>query len=258
MHISEVEYIIERELRETVQKHFPLDWKEDVLTHDLAIRLRNRLHRMTLFGTRFPMEVEWEVYKLHGKRETSFGDVGLLFRYKIPGGDVIEAAGFIEAKLRARDSARSSQVRPDQVTRILARSPQTSLLLYDYNAVSVLDASFTFDPDYNFIIHSRWLHPALTHARITHGPVLPLQLATAVGQYDDTLYRFCHSLSHQFVNRYFHLHDLDFSETAIRALKGFPTDLGSPNIVMYIRAAPQGQELPEPVTPNDNLYGSIE
>jgi hypothetical protein len=252
-----MEYIIERELRETVQKHFPLDWKEDLLTHDLAIRFRKRFHRMTLHGTRFPIQVEWEIYKLHGKRETSYGDIGLLFRYELPAGGLIEGAGFIEAKLRARDSTRFRQVRTEQVARILARSPHTLLLLYDYNAVSVLDSSFVLEPDYKFFIH-RWSHPIMTHARVTHGPVLPLQLAAAVNQYDDTLYRLCHSLSHQFSRRYFHLHDLDFSQQAIQAVKGFPANIGSPNILMIIRAAPEGRELPEPFRPRDDLYGGIE
>ncbi len=257
MHTLELEHLIELELRGTVQKHFPLDWKEDLLTHELAIRFRKRFRRMTLSGTPFPMQVEWEIYKLHGKRETNHGDIGLLFRYKLPTGALVEGAGFVEAKLRARDSTKFSQVRPDQMTRILARSPHTFLLLYDYNAVSVLDDTFGPAPEYEFPVPG-WSYPMMTHARVTHGPLLPLELAAAVNQFDDTLYRFCHSLSHQFSRRYFHLHDLDFSPSAIQAVKGFPADLESPNFVMVIRAAPEGRDLPEPFRPNDNLYGGIE
>jgi len=84
--------------------------------------------------------------------------------------------------------------------------------------------------------------------------VLPLQLAAAVNQYDDTLYRFAFSLSHQLTRRYFHLHDLDFTETAINAIKGFASELGSPNIIMVVRAAPRGQELPEDFRPNENQF----
>jgi hypothetical protein len=88
--------------------------------------------------------------------------------------------------------------------------------------------------------------------------VLPLQLAATINQYDDTLYRFAHAFSHQFVWRYLQLHDLDFSETAVSAVKGFPGELGAPNHVMVIRAAPIGQELPEGFAPNANLYGTLE
>jgi hypothetical protein len=137
------------------------------------------------------------------------------------------------------------------VTRILARSLATRLLLYDYNAVLVLDSTSDHE-DYDFFPHHRRYHGS-PFARVTHGPVLPLQLAAAVNQYDDTLYRFAHSLSQQFTRRYFHLHDLDFTEAAIRAVKGFPSELGSPNIIIVVRATPQGQELPEGFKPGENF-----
>jgi hypothetical protein len=41
MHILEMEQYMEHELREAATRHFPLDWKEDAITHDLLIRLRN-------------------------------------------------------------------------------------------------------------------------------------------------------------------------------------------------------------------------
>ncbi len=257
MHILELEYRIERDLRDIIQSHFPLDWKEDVLTHELAKSFRSHLRDTILYGTQYPLSIDWEIYKLHGTRETAHGDIGLLFRYKLPTGTVVEGAGFIEAKIRGRDTTKFLQVRHDQVTRILARSPQTRLLLYDYNAVTVLDSALDLDEDSGFLSHR---HPrrGAPYARVTHGPVLPLQLAAAVNQYDDTLYRFAFSLSHQLTRRYFHLHDLDFTETAIKAVKGFPGELGSPNIIMVVRAAPRGQELPEDFRPNDNHFSVID
>lgn len=257
MHILKFEYVIERELREIIEERYPLDWKEDVITHELALRFRSRFQRITLHGTRYPLEVEWEVYKLHGSRETAHGDIGLLIRYKLPTGTLLEGAGFLEAKIRALDSSSFPQARPDQVKRILARSPQTRLLLYDYRPVPVLDEPFDIDFDWDFFPHPLYRRH-LDRSRVTHGPVLPLQLAATINQYDDTLYRFCHSLAHQFSRRYFHLHDLDFSQSAIQTVKGFPTDLGSPNIIMVIRAAVRGQELPEEFRPSDDRYGSIE
>lgn len=255
MHILEFEHRMERNLRDIVQGHFPLDWKEDVLTHELVKSFRDIFRNTTLYGTQYPLNIEWEIYKLHGTRETDHGDIGLLFRYKLPIGNIVGRAGFMEAKLRGRETTKFLQVRHDQVTRILARSPQTRLLLYDYNAVSVLDSVSDHD-DYDFPHHRRY-HGS-PFARVTHAPVLPLQLAAAVNQYDDTLYRFAHSLSHQFTRRYFHLHDLDFSESAIKAVKGFPTELGSPNIIIVVRASPQGQELPEEFHPSDNRFSVIE
>jgi hypothetical protein len=257
MHILNFEHMIERELREIIEERYPLDWKEDVITHELARRFRNHFRRITLHGIRYPLEVEWEIYKLHGSRETAHGDIGLLIRYKLPAGTLLEGAGFLEAKLRDRNSSRFFQARPDQVNRILARSPQTRLLLYDYRPVPVLDEPFDSDFDWDFLPHP-FYRKHLDRSLVTHGPVLPLQLAATINQYDDTLYRFCYSLAHQFSRRYFHLHDLDFSQPAIQTVKGFPTELGSPNIIMVIRAAVRGQELPEEWLPSGDRYRAIE
>lgn len=259
MHLHYFEYLIERELRDVVIAHFPLDWKEDVITHELARRFRSHFSTVQLEGLKFPLQMEWEVYKLHGPRESAHGDVGVLIRYRLPTGTVVEGAGFLEAKARARDSTKFLQVRHEQVSRILALSPQTRLLLYDYRPVAVLDDSSDYDPDWDFFPHRMMKRPlSIGQSRVTHGAVVPLQLAAAVNQYDETLYQLSYSLSHQFSRRYFNLHDLDFSEAAVRAVKGFPGDLGSPNIVMVIRASIVGQELPEPFRPNDNLYIGLE
>lgn len=255
-HILEFEEAVERGLQEITQKHFPLDWKEDVLTHRLAICFRDTFREITLHGTRHPLDLEFEVYKLHGHRETSHGDIGVLIRWKLPAGTVIEGAGFLEAKLRARDSTRFMQVRHQQVSRLLSRSRYTHLLLYDYNPITILDSRGDPYPDEEFLLR-RW-RPHQRYARVTHGAVLPLPLAAAINQYDDSLYRFCHSLAHQFSRRYFYLHDLDFRDRAVKAVKGFPEDVGSPNIVLVVRAAVQGHELPERVRPNSNLYAPLE
>lgn len=262
MHVIEMEAFIERELSEAVQRHYPLDWKEDAITHDLMIRLRDRFRETTLHGLRYPIQLEWEAYKLHGLREQSYGDIGVLLRYRLPSGADIEAAGFFEAKLRARDSAKFLQVRHEQVQRILERSPHTRLLMYDYNAVPVLPGGS--DVDLGFHPHRRpGVWPG--HAPVTHGPVVPLELAAAVNQYDDGLYRFAHSFSFQLTQRFFQLHDVDFSEAAVSAVKGFPAELSarddalrSPNVVMVVTAAVLGQPLPERFAPNDNVYGRLE
>ena len=253
MHIFELDYRIERDVRDIIGGHYPLDWKEDVISHELARRFRGYSH-FTLQGLRNPLDVEWEIYKLHGRRESNHGDFGLLFRSRLPSGEVIEGAGFMEAKIRGRESTKFHAVRHEQITRILERSPQTRLLLYDYNPVAVIDTDHDI-----YGLERFWDRKMLLrggNSLVSHAPVMPLQLASAINHYDDSLYRFCHSISHQFTRRYFNLHDLDFSESAVNAVKGFPSDLGSPNFVMIIRSAIQGQELPEPH--RMNLYGDFE
>lgn len=247
---------MEYELAQAVQRHYPLDWKEDAITHDLLIRFRRQFSETTLEGLRYPLQLEWEVYKLHGSREISYGDIGMLIRYRLPSGVDVEAAGFLEAKVRGRESTKFNQVRHEQVSRILARSPYTRLLLYDYNAVPVLGGD-GFDPEWDWHPHP-FRRRRLEYATVTHGPTLPLELAAAVNQFDDGLYRFAHSLSHQMTRRFFQLHDVDFSEAAVKAVKGFPSDLRATNYVMVVRGAALGQGLPELFVPNDNVYGRFE
>jgi hypothetical protein len=255
MHVVELEYSIEQAVRDAVQRHFPLDWKEDPITHDLLIRLRDVLRQVTIHDLRTPLLLECEIYKLHGRREATYGDIGLLVRYTLPAGGSVEGAGFLEAKVRGRDTTKFPQVRHEQVARLLARSPQTRLLLYDYNAVSVLSPA---DVDRTWDLFPHHYRYAPSRASVSHAPVLPLQLAATINQYDDTLYRFAHAFSFQLVWRYLQLHDLDFSDAAVQAVKGFPGELGSPNHVLIIRGAPVGQELPEEFVPNTNLYTRLE
>ncbi len=163
---------------------------------------------------------------------------------------MVEGTGFIEAKLRGRDTTEFLQVRQKQVNRILTRSPLTRLLLYDYNAVGVLDAA---EP----MLMAWPIIPTGAYAPATHGPIMPLQLAATIARYDHTLYRFCHPFSHQFSRRYFQLHDLDFSPAAVGAVKGFPAELGTPRYSMVISMAPVGQELPGAEL-NGDLFGIVE
>lgn len=154
MHIVEIEGRMEYELAEAVQRHYPLDWKEDSITHDLMIRYRIAFREVTLQGLRYPLQLEWEVYKLHGRESTKF-----------------------------------HQVRREQVHRTLARSRHTRLLLYDYNAVPVLGGDAGFDPDWDWHPHpSR--RRQMGQVPVTHGPTVPLEVAAAVNQFDDGLYRF--------------------------------------------------------------------
>lgn len=256
MHIVELEAIMEHELAEAVQRHYPLDWKEDAITHDLLIRWRRNFQQITLSGVRYPVNIEWEIYKLHGRRETTYGDVGVLVRYRLTSGTDVEGAGFLEAKARGRDSTRFPQVRHEQISRLLSQSRHAHLLLYDYHAIPVLDVADGYDAYSAFFPHH--FDRSLGHARVTHGATVPIELAEAVNQFDDGLYRFAHSLSHQFTRRYLQLHDLDFSDVAVQAVKGFPGTLDSPNFILIIRAAVLGQELPDALVPNDNLYGRLE
>lgn len=258
MHLIQVQWGIEQRITRTIEQHFPLDWKEDPITHRLMIELRDEFKHNRLQGVRgreSDTQLEWEVYKLHGSRETAYGDVGLLVRQRMPDGAVLEGAGFLEAKVRGRDTNKFLQVRHDQVTRLLSSSTACRLLLYDYNPVTILDYQ-------DELLSQNYWHPHEPYRfqgrRTTHAPVLPLALAAALNVYDDSLYSYCHSLSYQICRRYLAMHDLDFTAPAIAAVRGFATAIGAPRYIIVVDLTPFGQEPPEPFRPNDNLYGALD
>lgn len=57
MHVLELERIIERELSEAIQSHFPLDWGEDPITHEFAIRLRRYFKDTEVRGLSLPLRL---------------------------------------------------------------------------------------------------------------------------------------------------------------------------------------------------------
>lgn len=254
MHILDLEELLEEELKSLIIENFPLSWKEDVISYDLAKRLQTRFSETQLDGAQYPVKIYWEIYKLFGGPEVDHGDLGILVRYRLLEGNLVEGAGFLEAKLRDRNSSKFKQVREKQCIRQLERSPQTRLLLYDYRPAVVLDYPAEVSHWSRF---PAWSYRRDSRSLVSHGPNLPLELAVTIGKYDDSLYRFCYSFSQQFTRRYFNLLDLDFSEKAIQAVKGFPSKLGRPNIVMVIRIA-EGPAPSEEFQPNDNLYRRLE
>src|SRR5678816_4591409 len=105
MHLLNFENLLEEEFKSLIIENFPLRWKEDVISHDLAKRLQTNFSQTELEGAQYPVTINWEVYKLFGQPEVDHGDLGILVRYKLLGGALVEGAGFLEAKLRDRKSS---------------------------------------------------------------------------------------------------------------------------------------------------------
>jgi hypothetical protein len=165
------------------------------------------------------LTIAWEFYRLSGDPEYDHGDIGILVRRRLPDGKSIEGAGFLEAKIREVKSGRFKPPRK-QSKRILARSPKTQLLLYDGTPVPVLEDVSDSGP-WNWYPYSE----QTSRTPISYGPVLPFDLAIALGHFDGSLYLpYCHSFAQQFTRRFFNLLDLDFS--AIKAVKGIPESWG--------------------------------
>jgi hypothetical protein len=255
-HVFEFERFIEQVLRESIAEKYPLDWKEDTITGTFLPRLRSRLPEVNLYGLRYPLTIKWEFYKLHGTAETQHGDIGLLVQYLLPNGQILEGAGFLEAKARDRNSAKFPQVKFSQLNRIQKKTPLAQLLLYDYNQATVLDGLEDFFGDRNGFYYMDPTYESV--AKTTHSPLLPIALAIGVGKYDDSLYRFCHSFGHQLTRRFIQMRDLDFSKALIDVVKGFPGKIGAPRHIMVIQISPAGKGIPEKVIPSPERYSILE
>jgi hypothetical protein len=200
-------------------------------------------------ASQYPLTLAWEFYKLSGTPEYDHGDIGILVKRKLPDGRSIEGAGFLEAKIREVKSGRF-KIPPKQSKRILTRSPRTQLLLYDHNPVPVLD----YLPDSG---PWNWYRYSDSRSPVSHGPVLPFDLAIAIGQFDGSLYRYCHSFAQQFTRRYFNLLDLDFRTKAIETVKGLPGKFQSPRIILVLRIASRPENLPEEVRQMSNSIAPL-
>lgn len=249
MHIIDFENLLEHQLETAIRKCFPLLWRENTVSEQLALELPAKFKTINLVGGLYQLTIAWEFYKLTGTPEYDHGDIGILVRRRLADRNVIEGAGFLEAKIRDAKSGKFT-MRSKQSKRILTQSPHTQLLLYDHNPVPVLDY-FPNSMAWGWVPYPR--DPELRSV-ISYGPLLPFNLAAAIGQYDGSLYRFCHSFSQQFTRRYFSLLDLDFRTGAIQAVKGFPGKFGSPNIILTLRIAATEEDLPEDVRPLSERY----
>jgi hypothetical protein len=142
MHVLELEYEMEQVMRDSVPRHHPLDWNENSITHHLVIQLRKIFRHTILQGVRFPVELMWEIYKFSGKPETDHGDIGLLFRYRLPTGNTIDGAGFLEAKIRGRGSNKFPHVGQNRSTVFLPAHPKrgcfsTITILFQFGAIQM-------------------------------------------------------------------------------------------------------------------------
>jgi len=255
IHVVEFENWIERTASQIIGENYPLTWKEDQITIELVKRIQSDLKEVELVGMRDLIRIEWEAYKLSGKPETAHGDIGVLIQYTLPTGNLLEGAGFLEAKVRSKDSSKFKEIKPAQLTTILSQSPYSKLLLYDYEKFPTLD-SLGFTTYSN--AHPWYLNDAPALARTSNVGVVPMNVAKRYTSRDTILYRFAFSLSHQLTSRYFQMQDLDFSDTAINAVKGFPGTQGGPRVVLVIKICPPGKEFSKESGPHHETYQRIE
>lgn len=98
MHVLGFERFLESQLGDVIEECYPLTWVEDDISLTLAKRLTSKLRSQTISstGSRYPLTIAWEFYKLRQTPERDRGDFGILVRRKVPEGNIIEGAGFLK------------------------------------------------------------------------------------------------------------------------------------------------------------------
>jgi len=240
---------LEREINAVMEQAWPHDWNEDFLTRSLLRQIHGHLRsRPYLYGSE-PVRVSMECYKLTGKHETAFGDIGLLVTVAHKGAKPITGAAYLEAKRRKERTTQFPEIRWPQVKRILKHAPKASLLLYDY------EHSTQFVGTYGYVPWGYQVPPPSAPVEfhpVTKVRAVALDTALATQAKDTQLYLYGVPLSIQLVGRYFCGLDLDFSERCVKSLAGFGGKFRTRRLVV-VRVIEGHEDAPSPAV-NPSVY----
>ncbi|MBD2254964.1 hypothetical protein [Nostoc parmelioides] len=241
-------------LKSVIDDSFPYEWNEDYITLNLIKGLRKSFNQVTLSGYRYELNINWEVYKYTGKPETLYGDIAVLVQIKFRNGELTEGVGFLEAKIRSRDSVNFESLKPKQLSDITSNAPHALLLLYDYESITTFINSVSdfyrvrhyFD-DEGITEYLRWYNKYgyfPSFGSETHSVVVPANLISINSPKNTTLYNHSLPLSNQLCYRYLLGFDLEYNSEAINIAKGYSALRRYPKYVMVIHVG-QNNDPPE-------------
>lgn len=136
---------------------YPHEWDENHLSFLLMGNLRRLFSNRVIRFNDWSKIVDWQSFKNRGKQETSYGDIALLVTVQFTSGETLRGVAHLEAK-RDFNSGNFESVDPSQVTRLLASSPYSHLLLYTHKP-QVLQQKF---PDESTWLSHMWVSPMNT------------------------------------------------------------------------------------------------
>ena len=239
-------------LDDVMTEAYPRDWDENFITRGLLRRLRDDLGCVRVRGLRHgPVDVAFDAYKLAGPVEQARGDVGVIVRIRnrgINSGVMFCGAGFLEAKKLHPHGKTFSALRKDQHKKIVAKSPRTFLLLYDYEPIPSGGGPHRALP-----LKQLWHDDAARSHELllidggaawTRAVVLSPFVALASNLRDRNLYGYSASLSEQFCFRFLRGLDLEPIEPASDLVKFMRAIDGGPRYVLVVEiAAAEGDQL---------------
>lgn len=252
MYINDFHYSMEEIFKSEIEGNFPYQWDEDHITRQILRSFRKNFRRISLFGFKHEIKINWEIYKFTGVAETIAGDIGLLVNVHLKSGNVIEGVAFIEAKKRKKDTIRFDALNKNQLKRLNRFSPFSRLLLYDYEDITQFPLNQSYLRSYkdfryyNFRIEN------------TFAVTIPINLVIANYSNNTNLYHLSLPFSYQLIYRYFHGLDLDYSRNAIDLFNTFPKSQGLPRYLMKISVGIGTDILETESTMLHDFYTSLE
>ncbi len=214
---------LENIFRQQILDSYPVDWKEDYITREILFEYRKLFRNIEINGlSSLPIKVNSIAYKLDGKSETEFGDIGFLIRITPRNGSCFEGVTSLEAKKIHKATRKFQEIKGKQLNRISSNLTYPMLLMYDFHPIKKFH-------DYSFF-------PSISKAN--HAAVVPIDIVELFVKDKDpeysnkdphhqtpldgeSIYQFSVPLAYQILFRYFRGLDLDFNPKLIRSIKGW-------------------------------------
>jgi hypothetical protein len=201
------------------------EWDENLATWSWMNALRQEFQKVQIIDNGQHYAVAWDMMKLKGAPETSYGDIGVLIRFNYPNKKRVEGVGFIEAK-RVFRSGRYESMDATQLDRMHAATAHHRLGFYERKPIMEAVDGLARQGAASAIggINSE-LSDGIVAAVAPTGIALRMK-----SSHRDDLHPLCIPLSYQICARYFQGYDLDLAPDLLEAVK--QGGLGSPKYLV--------------------------
>ncbi|WP_353932723.1 hypothetical protein WJM97_09105 [Okeanomitos corallinicola TIOX110] len=216
---------LENIFRQQILDSYPIDWKEDYITHKIFFEYRKLFRNLQINGlSSSTISINSAAYKFSGNPERLFGDIGFIVKITDADRNHFEGVTSLEAKIRHKKTGKFEEIKVNQLNRISKNLQYPMLLMYDYNPIDKFH-------DYSFFPSTaRRNHTAVVPINIVKSiiPTVPDYLKKDKNSKTsiDTkgIYKFSVPLAYQIIFRYFRGLDLDFDQDLIRIMKGYENE----------------------------------
>ena len=235
---------IEKLVKESIPGSHPKSWEVHALTQRLLLGLQSNLQGAPITGFRSDFTVECTALRRRPAEEAGAANgaaIAVVTRIANRDGTLLEGASFLEARIKSDRKRTFEAFTQPQLRKSLRGSPSTHLLLLDYEDITAYSSNRSVA--FPAMEYSPW-RGGLPVTPCTYAVVSPLNVVLAQHLNDTSLYRFSLPLSFQLVYRYWHGFDLDPSEQALQAARGFTSHREPCSYLLAMTVVEDGAEPP--------------